>query len=118
MRNFVFLIIAVIGGFMAWLFFQPVCPGGQSATSEAECRRYFDESFCQIAFERAEKIARTSGAAYANQSECLEHFPACLERSDVKAYTPKPTGFCLAKTASGAVGRIEPQYSRIGAAKR
>ena len=47
--------------------------------------------------------ARKGGGAYATQSQCLDKFPVCIQRSDVPAWTPKPSGYCLAKGVAKAV---------------
>ena len=55
--------------------------------------------------------ARKNGGAYATQSQCLDKFPVCIQRSDVPAWTPKPSGYCLAKGPDGDVAHVEPVYA-------
>jgi uncharacterized protein YgiB involved in biofilm formation len=109
---FVIVFIVAVAAFMGWKFLQPECPGGSSVGIEEQCRATFGATFCAQAWPETERIARRSGATYKTQSECLEQWPVCIERSDAAAWAPRPANFCISRASDGSVGRIEPVYSR------
>jgi hypothetical protein len=77
MRWIVFVAIAGVAGFMAWLWLQPACRDGVVVKDEAGCRAVagFDAAFCRAAFARATEIA--ARAAYPTRDACLNDFPVC-----------------------------------------
>lgn len=108
---FVFAFIVAVAAFMGWRLLQPDCPGGAVVADEQQCLAQFDAAFCGRAMPEALSAARKTGGAYATQSQCLDKFPVCIQRSDVPAWTPKPSGYCLAKGPDGDVAHVEPVYA-------
>ena len=114
MRGVVFLFIAGVAGFMAYMWFQPACPGGVIVKDEAGCRsaQGFDAAFCRAAFAKAPAIARSSGPAYASQTECLERWRACDPHEPARMqWGARAASWCVAREASGEA-RLTPQYER------
>lgn len=113
MRMTFLIIIFGVFCFKAWLWFQPVCADGVIVANEQACRAVvgFDAVFCRDAMTEAEAVARRSGRTYSAKSQCLARYPACIERSDVRGWAPKPVGYCLRRLVSGGIGSIEPKYS-------
>jgi hypothetical protein len=109
---FVIAFILAIAAFMGWNALRPECPGGAVLADEAQCRAAFDAAFCARAMPETIRVARRSGQTFSSQSACLEQWPVCDARSDVSAWAPRPASFCVARAPDGAIGRIEPVYSR------
>lgn len=113
MRNIAFLFIWGIAAFIAWSWFQPVCPGGAVVRDEAACRAApgFDAAFCRGIFARTAKIASENGPAFASQSECTDRWPVCEPHGPGNMqWGARPAAWCLARSPE----RIEPQYDRRG----
>lgn len=112
MRAIVLGIIAAIAGFLAYIWLQPVCPGGQIVANEAACARAqgFSPQFCKTAFARAKDVASVSGPSYPTLTECNMHWPKCMERSAAGEAGPVPTSWRVARGAGDAVIRFQPQY--------
>ncbi|MFO1167763.1 MAG: DUF1190 domain-containing protein [Rhodoblastus sp.] len=108
---FVIAFIVAVAAFMGWKLLQPQCPGGAVVADEQQCRAQFDAAFCGKAWPEALTAARTQGGAYATQAQCLDKFPACIPRSDVPAWTPRPNGYCIARGPDGEVAHVEPVYA-------
>ena len=113
MRLLVFAFVAAVAGFMGWMWFQPVCPGGTVVASEAACARIagFDTAFCRIAFSRTNEIARTSGASYPTLWECNQNWPKCMERGPTGEAVPVPSSCCIVSGADGDLVKLQPQYN-------
>ncbi len=110
--RFVFVFIAAVATLMGYLAFRPDCPGGTVVADRATCVAAFDAAFCARAMEGADSLARRSGQSFSTQSQCLEQWPVCLERADIPAWGPRPSGYCLVRAVDGGVERIEPRYAR------
>lgn len=109
---FVIAFIVAVAAFMGWRLMQPACPGGAVVADEQQCRAEFDAAFCGKAMPVALAAGRTGGGAFPTQAKCLDEYPACVERPDVSAWTPKPSGYCLARGPDGEIAHLEPVYSR------
>jgi hypothetical protein len=112
MRLLVFAFVAAVAGFMGWMWFQPVCPGGTAVANEAACARVpgFDAAFCRNAFARTGDIARNSGASYPTLWECNQNWPKCMERGPTGEAVPVPSGWCIVRGPAGALAKLQPQY--------
>lgn len=108
---FVIAFIVAVAAFMGWRLMQPDCAGGKIVADEQQCLAVFGAPFCAKAMPEAFTRARTGGGAFGTQSECLDKYPVCIARTDVAAWTPKPSAYCLARGPDGAVARAEPVYA-------
>ncbi len=112
MRVLIFAFIAGVAGFMAWLWFQPVCKGGVVVVNEAACARTagYDAAFCRLAFAQSKKIAQDSGPYYPTLWECNQAWPKCMERGPTGEATAVPTSWCVVRKPDGKLDRLSPQY--------
>jgi hypothetical protein len=112
MRVLVFAFIAGVAGFMAWLWFQPVCKGGTVLADEMACARTvgYTADFCRRAFSNSKQIAQVSGARYPTLWECNQAWPKCMERGPTGEAVPVPTSWCIVRSADGKLQRLTPQY--------
>ncbi|MCC0006311.1 MAG: hypothetical protein H6872_14740 [Methylobacteriaceae bacterium] len=108
---YVIAFIIAVAAFMGWRAMQPDCPGGAIVADAQQCRTTFGENFCAKAMPEALAIARRGGGSFPTQAACLDQYPACIERSDIAAWTPRPASYCLARGADGEVARAEPRYA-------
>jgi len=108
---FVIAFLVAVAAVLGWRLMQPACPGGIVVADEQQCRAQFGAAFCGKAMPEALAAARAGGGAFAAQAQCLEKYPVCIERSDVAAWTPKPSGYCLARGPDGEVAHVEPVYA-------
>lgn len=108
---YVIAFIVAVAALMGWRWMQPACSAGVIVADEQQCRAAFGADFCAKAMPRARADAREKGGAFATQAQCLDVHPACIERTDVSAWTAKPASYCLVRGGDGAVARIEPIYA-------
>ena len=108
---FVIAFIVAVAAFMGFRLLQPSCPGGAVVADEQQCRAEFGAAFCGRAWPEALAAAKTGGGAFRTQSECLDKYPVCIERSDVAAWAPKPSSYCIARGPDGEVAHVEPVYA-------
>ncbi len=108
---FVFAFIVAVAAFMGWRLLQPACPGGAVVADEQQCAATFGADFCGRALPEGLALARKAGGSFPTQAKCLDTYPACIERSDIPAWTQKPSGYCLARGPDGAAARVEPVYA-------
>ncbi len=115
-RAVAFLVIAGVGGLLAYLAFVGECPGGRIVFSESQCRGEagFDGAFCRLVFSRAEQVARSSGSVYMDQNSCAREYGACLPHSGTNGFVPRPVGFCVAG-GGDSVTRMTPIYRQFQA---
>lgn len=115
MKLLVIGFIVAIAGFMGWLWFQEECRGGVVLANEEECAAVqgFDRRFCSFAFARPEESILRSGNTFPTRDACLARHTNCIEISVAGGYNgfaAKPSGYCIAKGARGAIARITPVY--------
>ncbi|HMN73300.1 MAG TPA: hypothetical protein PKA55_15680 [Rhodoblastus sp.] len=108
---FVIAFIVAVAAFMGWRLMQPACPGGAVVADEQQCRAEFGAPFCDKAWREAMAAARTGGGSFPTQAKCLDQYPACIERSDVSAWTPRPKSYCIARGPDGEVAHVGPVYA-------
>jgi hypothetical protein len=112
LRALVFLIIAGVGGLLAWSAFQPECQGGSVVSTRQACLALagFEARDCDQAFERA----RMQASVYPNRQDCEQAFPVCEERRVAPiGYSPRPVAYCVWKGAGGE-GLGQPIFKRAG----
>jgi uncharacterized protein YgiB involved in biofilm formation len=117
-RAVVILVIAGIGGLMAYLALDGECTSGAVVRSEEQCRETggFGGDLCRQVFSRANDVARNAGTVYTDRDECFRVFGNCLNHATVvSGYVPQPAGFCV-KAAGGTIQSMVPVYR--GAAAR
>lgn len=112
MRAIVIAAIAAAAGFMAYLWYQPVCARGYLVVNEAACMRMagFDAPFCRRVFSLTSEIAKVSGPSYPTLWECNQRWPKCMERGPTGEAVPEPTSWCVVRAPDGSIARLAPQY--------
>jgi hypothetical protein len=111
MRIIVIAFILLVAGIIGYFALQPACRGGAVIKDSQSCASAFDTAFCATAMRLAADVAVRSGEVFSSQSACLERWPVCIARRDVQGFAPKPSGYCVARDASGGLARLEPVYS-------
>lgn len=109
--RFVIAFIAVVAAVMVWALSNGDCRGGSIVADAQQCAKTFDAQFCARAMEAGMAKARTAAGSFPTQAKCLDHYPVCIERSDILAWTQKPTAWCIARGPGGEVARVDPVYA-------
>lgn len=108
---FVIAFIVALAAFMGWRLMQPACPGGAVVADVQQCSAVFDAGFCSRAIAEGLAQARQAGGSFPTLAKCLDRYPACIERSDIPAWTPKPSAYCIARDPEGEIAHVEPVYA-------
>ena len=108
---FVVAFLVALAVFMGWELLRSGCPGGSIVADEQQCAATFGQELCRRAMAEGLAKARKAGGSFPTQAACLDHYPVCIERSDILAWTQKPTGYCIVRGGDGEAARIEPVYA-------
>lgn len=109
--RFVVAFMVVVAAVMVWALSRADCAGGSVVADAQQCAKTFDAQFCARALQAGLAKARTAAGSFPTQAKCLDQYPVCIERSDILAWTQKPSAYCIVRGADGGVARAEPVYA-------